>query len=110
MKYLLIDTANMFFRARHVAFRASDPWEKVGYALHITFTAINKVYRQFDADHVVFCLKDVVGAKTSTSLTRRTGLLPVPHSQKRSRKKSNFFGRPLMSSLSIYGSGPIAVC
>jgi len=57
MKYLLIDTANMFFRARHVAFRASDPWEKVGYALHITFTAINKVYRQFDADHVVFCLE-----------------------------------------------------
>ena len=43
MKYLLIDTANMFFRARHVAFRASDPWEKVGYALHITLSAINKV-------------------------------------------------------------------
>jgi 5'-3' exonuclease len=57
MKYLLIDTANMFFRARHVAFRAGDPWEKVGYALHITFSAINKVVRQFDADHVVFCLE-----------------------------------------------------
>jgi len=48
MKYLLIDTANMFFRARHVAFRASDPWEKVGYALHISMAAINKVAKQFD--------------------------------------------------------------
>jgi len=57
MKYLLIDTANMFFRARHVAFRASDPWEKVGYALHISMAAINKVAKKFDADHVVFCLE-----------------------------------------------------
>jgi 5'-3' exonuclease len=57
MKYLIIDTANMFFRARHVAFRASDPWEKVGYALHITLSAINKVYNQFNADHVVFALE-----------------------------------------------------
>ena len=57
MKYLLIDTANMFFRARHVAFRASDPWEKVGYALHISMAAINKVAKQFDTDHVVFCLE-----------------------------------------------------
>ena len=57
MNYLLIDTANMFFRARHVAFRASDPWEKVGYALHITLASINKVAKQFDADHVIFALE-----------------------------------------------------
>ena len=56
-KYLIIDTANMFFRARHVAFRATDPWEKVGYALHITLSAVNKVYQQFDADHVIFALE-----------------------------------------------------
>ena len=57
MNYVLIDTANMFFRARHVAFRASDTWEKVGYALHITLSAINKVVRRFNADHVVFALE-----------------------------------------------------
>src|SRR5210317_2304985 len=57
MKYLLIDTTNMFFRARHVAFRATDPWEKVGYALHISMAAINKVAKKFDTDHVVFCLE-----------------------------------------------------
>jgi 5'-3' exonuclease len=57
MRYLLIDTANMFFRARHVAFRAEDPWEKVGYALHITLSAVNKVFNKFQADHVVFALE-----------------------------------------------------
>ena len=57
MKYVLIDTANLFFRARHVAFRASDEWEKVGYALHITLSAVNKVVTKFGADHVVFALE-----------------------------------------------------
>lgn len=57
MKYVLIDTANLFFRARHVAFRAADEWEKVGYALHITLSAVNKVVTKFGADHVVFALE-----------------------------------------------------
>jgi 5'-3' exonuclease len=57
MKYVLIDTANLFFRARHVAFRAADEWEKVGYALHITLSAVNKVAAKFGADHVVFALE-----------------------------------------------------
>jgi 5'-3' exonuclease len=57
MNYVLIDTANMFFRARHVAFRAASLDEKVGYALHITLAAINKVARRFQADHVVFALE-----------------------------------------------------
>jgi len=57
MKYLLIDTANMFFRARHSAFRASDTWTKLGFALHVTLMAVNKVARRFDADHVIFALE-----------------------------------------------------
>ena len=57
MRYVLIDSANMFFRARHVAFRASSAEEKVGYALHITLAAINKVVNKFQADHVVFALE-----------------------------------------------------
>jgi 5'-3' exonuclease len=57
MKYLLIDTANTFFRARHAAFRAADSWEKIGYALHITLNSINKVQKKFGADHVVFALE-----------------------------------------------------
>lgn len=57
MRYVLIDTANLFFRARHGAFRASDPWEKVGFALHITLMAANKMAKRFSADHVVFALE-----------------------------------------------------
>lgn len=57
MKYLLVDTANLFFRARHGAHRGADTWEKVGMALHITLMAANKMARRFDADHVVFTLE-----------------------------------------------------
>ena len=57
MKYLLIDTANTFFRARHSAHRASDSWTKVGFALHVTLMSINKVARRFGADHVIFALE-----------------------------------------------------
>jgi 5'-3' exonuclease len=57
MKYALIDTANTFFRARHVASRNSDPWEKVGMALHLTLASVNQVVRKFGIDHVVFCLE-----------------------------------------------------
>ena len=57
MRYLLIDTANTFFRARHTAYRASDTWEKIGYALHITLSSVNKVAKKFGADHVIFALE-----------------------------------------------------
>lgn len=57
MRYVLIDTANTFFRARHSAFRAADSWEKVGYALHIVLSSINKVVNRFQADHVIFALE-----------------------------------------------------
>lgn len=53
--YLLVDTMNTFFRAKHVA--RGDISEKVGMALHVTLNAINKCYKQFDADHVVFALE-----------------------------------------------------
>lgn len=57
MKYLLIDSSNMFFRARHQAHRASDTWTKLGFAIHLTLMSANKVARQFDVDHVVFALE-----------------------------------------------------
>ena len=57
MKYALIDTANTFFRARHIASRNSDTWEKVGMALHLTLASVNQVVRKFGIDHVVFCLE-----------------------------------------------------
>ena len=56
-KYLLVDTANTFFRARHVAFRGTDSWEKLGLAVHITLNAVLKAWTKQGADHVVFCLE-----------------------------------------------------
>lgn len=57
MKYALIDTANTFFRARHVASRNSDLSEKIGMALHLTLASTNQIVRKFGIDHVVFCLE-----------------------------------------------------
>jgi 5'-3' exonuclease len=57
MKYALIDTANTFFRARHVASRSADTWEKIGMAMHLTMASVNQVQRMFGIDHVVFCLE-----------------------------------------------------
>ena len=56
MTYILVDTANMFFRARHVV-RGSDIDTKIGMAYHIMFSAINKAYKDFSGSHVVFCLE-----------------------------------------------------
>ncbi len=57
MKYLLIDTANTFFRARHSAYRAASPEEKVAFAMHVTLASINKCWRDQQANHVIFCLE-----------------------------------------------------
>lgn len=57
MDYLIVDTANTFFRARHAAHRAADDWQRLGYALHVTLASVNKCVRQFGADHVIFALE-----------------------------------------------------
>jgi 5'-3' exonuclease len=57
MKYALIDTANTFFRARHIASRNSTTEEKVGMALHLTLASTNQIVKRFGIDHVVFCLE-----------------------------------------------------
>ena len=55
-QYILVDAANMFFRARHVV-RGDDAETKVGMAYHIMFNSINKVWRDFKGSHVVVCLE-----------------------------------------------------
>lgn len=57
MKYLLIDTSNMFFRARHAAHVQSDTWDKLGFALHATIGSVAKCWREQKPDHVIFCLE-----------------------------------------------------
>jgi 5'-3' exonuclease len=55
MNYALIDTANTFFRARHIASRNSTTEEKIGMALHLTLASTNQIVKKFGIDHVVFC-------------------------------------------------------
>jgi 5'-3' exonuclease len=55
MSYILVDTANTFFRARHVV--RGDADIKLGMALHITFNSVKKAWQDFEGKHVVFCLE-----------------------------------------------------
>jgi len=55
MKYILVDTANTFFRARHVINGSADI--KLGMAFHITLNSIKKAWNDFGGNHVVFCLE-----------------------------------------------------
>jgi 5'-3' exonuclease len=55
MTYILVDTANTFFRARHVINGDADI--KLGMAFHITLNSIRKAWQQFKGSHVVFCLE-----------------------------------------------------
>ena len=57
MKYLIVDTANTFFRARHAAHRQSDTWDRLGFSIHVTLGSVSKAFRDQKADHVVFCLE-----------------------------------------------------
>lgn len=55
MNYIIVDTANTFFRARHVI--KGDADTKLGMAFHITLNSIKKAWQDFEGSHVVFCLE-----------------------------------------------------
>lgn len=55
MTYILVDTANTFFRARHVINGDADI--KLGMAFHITLNSIKKAWQDFNGSHVIFCLE-----------------------------------------------------
>jgi 5'-3' exonuclease len=55
MTYIIIDTANLFFRSRHVINGDADI--KLGMAFHITLNSIRKAWQQFNGTHVIFCLE-----------------------------------------------------
>lgn len=55
MTYIIVDTANTFFRARHVV--RGDISEKVGMSLHVILNSVRKAWKDFDGKHVVFALE-----------------------------------------------------
>ncbi len=55
MTYILVDTANTFFRARHVVRGSID--DKVGMCLHVVLNSVRKAWKDFDGRHVIFALE-----------------------------------------------------
>jgi hypothetical protein len=54
--YILVDSLNMFMRAKHVG-GGKDIDMRVGMAMHIMFNSVKKAWRDFNGSHVVFCLE-----------------------------------------------------
>ena len=71
MTHILVDTANTFFRARHVI--RGDTSEKVGMAIHIMMNSIKKAWQDFGGSHGCFALRADRSEKTYTLLTKETG-------------------------------------
>ena len=55
MTYILVDTANTFFRARHVVRGSTE--DKVGMCLHVILNSVRKAWKDFDGRHVIFALE-----------------------------------------------------
>lgn len=53
--HILVDTANLFFRARHVV--RGNLEDKVGMSIHTVLGSVRKAWRDFKGDHVIFCLE-----------------------------------------------------
>ena len=50
--YILVDSLNMFFRAKHVG-GGRDIDMRVGMAMHFMFNSISNCWREFNGSHVV---------------------------------------------------------
>lgn len=53
--YILVDTANTFFRARHAT--RGDLNDKIGMSLATVLGSVRKAWRDFKGDHVIFFLE-----------------------------------------------------
>lgn len=53
--YILVDLANLFFRARHVV--RGELEDKVGMSIHTVLGSIRKAWKDFNGNHVVFALE-----------------------------------------------------
>lgn len=53
MNYYIIDTNNLFFRARYAT--RGDSFTKAGLSLHIAFSSLRQMWNKFGEGHVIFC-------------------------------------------------------
>lgn len=60
VKYIIIDTANLFFKSKYIASRSQTDDERVGMALHLTLQSAHTMVRKFSQGspiHVLFALE-----------------------------------------------------
>jgi hypothetical protein len=60
MKYIIVDTANLYFKSRYVANRKTTDSEKIGMSIHLTLSSVNSLVRKYGDGqpvHVVFALE-----------------------------------------------------
>lgn len=60
VKYIIIDTANLFFKSKYIASRSQSDSERVGMALHLTLQSAHTMVRKFSQKspvHIVFALE-----------------------------------------------------
>lgn len=55
--YILVDFANMFFRAKHHAGKGATLDEKIGLSIHILLNSVRTVWQNVDGDHCVFAIE-----------------------------------------------------
>lgn len=54
-KYILVDSLNTFMRAKYVASKSSSLEENIAFSVHLMLSSVGKCWREFQADHIVFC-------------------------------------------------------
>ena len=54
-KFIIIDLANTFSRAKHAAPRNSQLHDRIGFALHTTIACIHQAWKAHTGTHVVIC-------------------------------------------------------
>ena len=55
--YVLVDFANMFFRAKHHASKGATLDEKIGLAIHILLNSVRNVWQRVEGTHCVFAME-----------------------------------------------------
>ena len=92
MTYILVDTANTFFLARHVI--PGDLETKIGMALHNSLGGgIRKAWQDFEGALLCFAWKDVAGVKIFMSLYKRNRSdAPAAFTEKEQEEETVFLG------------------
>ena len=108
MTHILVDTANTFFRARHVI--RGDTSEKIGMAIHIMMNSIKKAWQDFDGTHVVFCLEGRSWRKDYYAPYKRNRKDAVDAMTTQEKKKMKYFGNVMMTFANLLQKRLMSLC